>query len=102
MLGCVQGFRSRLVPTHGHVQTMQPDNYTEGPGTVQDPHVPGTLKGDIGHVCLYGRQQEFRCLQEYRAHGLRDSGMACEVIFCNHAAHLVSKFPWILRQDLRV
>ena len=102
MPGCVQGFRGRLVPMHGHVQTMQPDSYTEGPGTVQDPHVPGTLKGDIGHVCLYGRQQEFRCLREYRAHGLRDSGMACEVIFCNHTAHLVSEFPCILRQDLRV
>ena len=26
---------------------------------VQDPHVPGALKGDVGHVCLYGRQQKF-------------------------------------------
>ena len=69
---------------------------------VQDPHVPGTLKGDVGHVCLYGRQQEFCCLWEYRAHGLRDSCVACEVVFCNQAAHLVSEFPCILRQDLRV
>ena len=69
---------------------------------VQDPHVPGALKGDVGHVCLYGRQQKFCCLREYRAHGLRDSGMACEVIFCNHAAHLVSEFSCIPRQDLRV
>ena len=65
---------------------------------VQDPHIPGTLKGDIGHICLYGRKQEFRCLREYRAPALRDPGMACEVIFCNHAAHLVSEFPCILRQ----
>ena len=57
MPGCVQGLRGQLVPMHSHLQTMQPDSYMEGPGTVQDPHVPGTLKGDIGHVCLYGRQQ---------------------------------------------
>ena len=69
---------------------------------VQDPHVPGTLKGDVGHICLYCRQQEFCCLREYRAHGLRDSCAACEVVFCNHAAHLISEFPCILRQDLRV
>ena len=39
---------------------------------------------------------------EHRAHGLQDSGTACEVVFCNHAAHLVSESPCILRQDLRV
>ena len=69
---------------------------------VQDPHIPGTLKRDVRHIRLYGRQQKFCCLREYWAHGRRDSGTACEVILSDHTTHLVSEPPYILRQDLRV
>ena len=69
---------------------------------VQDPHVPGTLEWDIRHIHLYGRQQKFCCLREYREQGCQDSGTAREMILGDHAAHLVSESLCIPRQDLRV
>ena len=64
---------------------------------IQDPNVPGTLEQDVGHVHLQGRQQRFCCLQEYRGESRQDSGTAREVVFCNHADHLVSEAPSITR-----
>ena len=69
---------------------------------VQDPHIPGTLKQDVRHICLYGRQQKFCCLWEHQGHGRRDPGPAHEMIFSNHAAHLISESLCSPRQDLRV
>ena len=69
---------------------------------VQDPHILCTLKRDVRHVCIYGRQQKFCCLRKYRGHGRRDPGAAHEMILGNHAAHLISESLCIPRQDLRV
>ena len=81
---------------------MQPDSYSEGLGTVQDPHVPGTLKWDIRHIRLYGRQKKFCCLREYRGQDCQDSGAAHKVVFDDHADHLVSESPCVPRQNLRI
>ena len=69
---------------------------------VQDPHIPGTLKRDVRHIRLHGRQQKFCCLREYWEQGCQDSGTAHEMILGDHAAHLVSESLCIPRQDLRV
>ena len=69
---------------------------------VQDPHIPGTLERDVRHIHLYGRQQKFCCLWEYRGQGCRDSGAAHEMILSDHTAHLVSESLCIPRQDLKV
>ena len=44
----------------------------------------------------------FCCLREYWGQGCRDSGTARKVVFGDHADHLVSESPCILRQNLRM
>ena len=39
---------------HGHVEMMQPDGYSEGHGTVYDPHISGGLKHNARYVTLQG------------------------------------------------
>ena len=53
-------------------------------------------------IRLYGRQQKFCCLREYRGQGCQDSGTARKVVFGDHADHLVSESPCVPRQNLRM
>ena len=99
---CIQHLRGQLVPSSGHVQPVQPDSYSEGLGTIQGPHVPSTFERDVRHVCLQGRQQRFCCLRKYWGQSRQDTGAAHEVVFCNHADHLVSEVPSIPRQHVRM
>ena len=99
---CIQCLRGHLVPSCRHVQSMQPDCYPEGLGMIHDPHVSCTLKGDVWYVRLQVRQERFCCFRQYWGLSRGDSGATREVVFCNHADHLISKVPSIMRQHVGV
>ena len=102
MLRHVQCLRSHLIPLCRHVQPMQPDCYPEGLGMIHDPHISCTLKGDVWYIRLQVRQERFCCFWQYWGLGRGDSGATHEVVFCNHADHLISKAPSIMRQHVGV
>ena len=102
MLRCVQCLRCHLIPSCRHVKSMQPDCYPEGLGTIHDPHVSCTLKGDVWYVRLQLRQERFCHFRQYWGLSRGDSGATREVAFCNHADHLISKVPSITRQHVGV
>ena len=69
---------------------------------IHDPHVSQTLKGDVWYVRLQVRQERFCCFQQYWGLSRGDSGATREVVFCNHADHLISKAPSVPRQHVGV
>ena len=98
----LQSLRGQPLTFHSHIKMMQPGGYSEGHGTVYDPHISGTLKRNARYITLQGRQQRCHLLWNYWGKARLTPSTGSQVVFCNHACHLIPEARGLLWQHIQV